>query len=188
LEQYLTIGETAQLLDVTDRTVRRLAKRGLLTKTKCKGRVLFSDAEVKQLKHTRSTEGTLGVIYRRVETLTRKQAVLEARVAILEIALSSRQSSVALDTEQVRAVRSAVTSTCKSRDLTFSDVVAWSDDLLRLDREACKAVGIKRLRKLADKLILVGDESPEALGDASKSIHVDKLTIFRDRLGKYSKA
>ena len=188
MEQYLTIQETAQLLDVTDRTVRRFAKRGLLTKFKSKGKVLFSSREVEQLNNTRSDGGTLGVIYKRVEELTKKQSVLEARVAILEVALSSRQSHVELNKEDIAKVRAAIIATTKQRSLDFSSIAQWADDLIRLDRSTCKAIGIKRIKTLAKKLIALGDESPEVLRDPSKSIYLDKLVLILERLNSYSKA
>ena len=185
MEQYLTIQETAQLLDVTDRTVRRFAKRGLLTKFKSKGKVLFSSREVEQLNNTRSDGGTLGVIYKRVEELTKKQSVLEARVAILEVALSSRQSHVELNKEDIAKVRAAIIATTKQRSLDFSSIAQWADDLIRLDRSTCKAIGIKRIKTLAKKLIALGDESPEVLRDPSKSIYLDKLVLILERLNSY---
>ena len=188
LDQYLTIEETAQLLDVTSRTVRRFAKRGLLTKFKSKGKVLFNPREVEQLNNTRSEGGTLGVIYKRIEELSRRQTVLEARVSILEMALSSRQQYVELSNSDVAKVRAAVIETSKRRDLGFPEVAQWADDLIRLERNACKAIGIKRLKTLTKKLIAVGDETPEVLRDPSKSIYVDKLVLLLDRLAGYSKA
>ena len=188
LDQYLTIEETAQLLDVTSRTVRRFAKRGLLTKFKSKGKVLFNPREVEQLNNTRSEGGTLGVIYKRVEELSRRQTVLEARVSILEMALSSRQQYVELSNSDVAKVRAAVIETSKRRDLGFPEIAQWADDLIRLERNACKAIGIKRLKTLTKKLIAVGDETPEVLRDPSKSIYVDKLVLLLDRLAGYSKA
>lgn len=188
LDQYLTIEETAQLLDVTSRTVRRFAKRGLLTKFKSKGKVLFNPREVEQLNNTRSEGGTLGVIYKRIEELSRRQTVLEARVSILEMALSSRQQYVELSNSDVAKVRAAVIETSKRRDLGFPEVAQWADDLIRLERNACKAIGIKRLKTLTKKLIAVGDETPEVLRDPSKSIYVDKLVLLLERLAGYSKA
>lgn len=188
LDQYLTIEETAQLLDVTSRTVRRFAKRGLLTKFKSKGKVLFNPREVEQLNNTRSEGTTLGVIYKRVEELSRRQTVLEARVSILEMALSSRQQYVELNNSDVAKVRAAVIETSKRRDLGFPEIAQWADDLIRLERNACKAIGIKRLKTLAKKLIAVGDETPEVLRDPSKSIYVDKLVLLLDRLAGYSKS
>ena len=142
MTQYLTINETAQLLAVTERTVRRLSDKGLLTKTKQKGRVYFSAQEVTRLNHTRSEVGTLGVIYKRLDSLTRKQSTLEARIAILELALSSRQASVSLGGEELAKVRAVIKSTLKRRDLDLEEIQSWSDDLLWLDRDTCKALGL----------------------------------------------
>ena len=188
MEQYLTIKETAQLLDVTERTVRRLAKRGLLTKFKSKGKVLFNPGEVEQLNNTRSSGGTLGVIYKRVEELSNRQVILEARIAILEVALSSRQGHVELNKEDLSKVRTAIISATKQRDLDFSSITRWADDLIRLDRDACAAIGIKRVRALTKKLISIGDELPEVLRDPSKSIYLDKLVVMLERLRVYSKS
>lgn len=187
MTQYLTIADTAQLLGVTERTVGRLAKKGLLTKNKVKGRVYFNAQEVTQLNDTRSSSGTLGVIYKRLDSLTRRQSVLEGRVAVLELALSSRQSAVTLDPKDISRVRDVIKSTLKRRDLSFEDIQSWSDDLLRLDRNTCKALGVKRLTDLTSKLIAVGDESPAVLRDPSKSIYLDKLVIFTDRLANFKK-
>jgi excisionase family DNA binding protein len=188
LKQYLTIKETAQLLDVTERTVRRLAKRGLLTKFKSKGKVLFRPREVEQLNNTRSSGGTLGVIYKRVEELSNRQAILEARVAILEVALSSRQGYVDLSKEDISKVRTAIIAVTKQRDMDFSSIAQWADDLIRLDRNTCKAIGIKRVKALIKKLISIGDELPEVLRDPSKSIYLDKLALMLERLNAYSKS
>jgi len=187
LEQYLTISETAQLLGVSERTVRRFSKKGLLKKVKGNGKVYFLEQEVTLLDNTRSRGGRLEIIYSRLQALTNNNAILEARIRILELALSSRQEAVSLNPQEVKSLKKAVNTTVKRKDMTFNDVMLWSDDLLRLSRECCKKIGIKKLKTLSEKLILVGDESQEALKDSTKAIFVDKIVIFKDRLSKFSK-
>jgi len=187
LEQYLTISKTAQLLGVSERTVRRFAKKGLLNKVKVKGKVYFLEKEVTQLDNTRSEGGRLGIIYTRLQELTKKNTILEARVRVLELALSSRQEPVSLGADDIKTLKKAISTLIKNKHASFSDVVAWSDDLLRLSRDCCKKIGLKKLETLSNKLILIGDEAQESLRDASKSIYVDKIIIFKDRINKFKK-
>lgn len=185
MSKYLTSNDSMQLLGVSSRTLRRYVERGLLSKITEKGRVLYPRDELDRVLAQRNKRGALSLVEERVAQLVAKNAVLETRVRVLELALTSRQPDVTLTDDEVKELRAAVMSTARKRELTFNDVELWSDDLLRIDRATCGKIGLKRLATLTARLIHAGDASPDVMLTPSRLIAVDKLRLFETRLVGY---
>ena len=185
MSKYLTTNESMQLLGVTTRTLRRYVARGLLSKVTEKGRVLYPEDELLRINAQKNKRGALSLIEERVAQLVAKNTVLETRIRVLELALSSRQPDVKLADEEVKELRSAVTSTSRQKDISFETVASWAEDLLRIDRDTCGKIGFKRLAKLVDRLILSAEAAIDTYIEPSRLITLDKLRLFRVRLEGY---
>lgn len=185
MSKYLTTNESMQLLGVTTRTLRRYVARGLLSKVTEKGRVLYPEDELLRINAQKNKRGALSLIEERVAQLVAKNTVLETRIRVLELALSSRQPDVKLADEEVKELRSAVTSTSRQKDISFETVASWAEDLLRIDRDTCAKIGFKRLAKLVDRLILCAEAAIDTYIEPSRLITLDKLRLFRVRLDGY---
>ena len=186
MSKYLTLDEVTQLLGVSSRTIRRYVNRGLLTRTLEKGRCVFLTDEVSTLKERKAKKGTLGVIYDRVGELNRKVIKLDIRVRVLELALSARQPDVNLKKEDIKVIRKEIKRVSRLKDIQYSTIQAWADDLLRLDHKTCKTLGFKLLFNFSERLSTHCESKPEILMDPTKLITLDKIRIFSARLNGYA--
>ena len=186
MSQYLTLQEVTQLLGVSARTIRRYVNKGLLTRWHNKGRCVFIEHEVNELVESKSKKGTLGVIYDRVSALNTRMLSLDVRVRVLELALSSRQPDAQLKPEEVKLVKAEIRRVSRKNEIGYETVCAWSEDLLRLDINACSKLGFKLLKTFTERLITRGEAMPEILADPSRLIIIDKLRLFSTRLQGYA--
>lgn len=182
--EYYTQAEAAQALGVNTRTLRRYAERGLLSRHRDGRRSLYHIPEVSALKSAHTRRGTLTVVDSRIKSLTTTIRSLEARVRILELALSARGPSVDTTREQSKELRAAAKSILEIAP-SYSDVERWSRDLPRLTRKSCAAIGFRVLLRATEHLIKAGEESGVALREPERAYALDALRLFSSTLRGY---
>lgn len=187
MSEYLTTDESVQLLGVSPRTLRRYVTRGLLSKITEKGRVLYPRKELEVIQQTSTRRGALSIVEDRVSSMSAKMIALETRVRILELALSSRQPNVTLTDDELTLMRRAIKNTTRRERVTFQEVSAWADDLLRLDRDTCAKLSFKKLQALVTRLLVAGEASADTYLTPSRVIVLDKLRVFELRLQGYAR-
>jgi len=136
------------------------------------------------LKSARTRRGTLTVVDERIKSLTSTVKSLEARVRILEMALSARGPSVDLTKEQSKSLRVAVKHLLGSAP-PYTEIERWARDLPRLTRKSCSLVGYRVLLRAAAHLLAAGEESGVALREPERAHALDALRLFSSTIRGY---
>lgn len=182
--EYYTQAQAAQALGVNTRTLRRYVERGLLTRTHVGRSAVYHIPEVERFKSSHTRRGNLAVVDARIATLTSTLRSLEARVRILELALSARGPSVDVTREDAKELRVSAKALLEGAP-DYATVEKWARSLPRLTRKACAAVGYRVLLRATAHLIKAGEESGVALREPERAHALDALRVFDATLRGY---
>lgn len=180
--EHLTQKEAAEILKVSVRTIRRYAKRGLLTTIREGGKVWYSIESVAAKKRDPRGE-SLSTALANLQVEYQK---LHARVALLEAILGARGDLVGIKDVDATTLKNTIKKHRALKVLNYNEIRGWADDLLRLNAELCKELGFSFLRNFVDRLIVNAEKSTEIKRHPSRRIYIDKLKLFKSQLTGYA--
>lgn len=151
-EDYLTIPQAAQVLDKSERTIKRYRQKGLLVGTMVSGRILFSPREITEAAELCEDGETYKEV---VSKLSAKVSMLELRLKMIERVLGVGAPSVVTEDDvDVPKLRRAFREAPAPTDMKKKEIEGWINDLEKMSTGLLRRVGIRISLNLIDKVIV----------------------------------
>jgi len=182
-EQLLKVVEAADLLGVTTQTIRNMLKDGRLhTTTSASGEDLIPRDAVLTAFKVMGRHKMSDTLARLTEYVTS----LEARIALLEDILSSRETEDDHSDEELLELQKIAKNELQNTFISYEELEAWASDLNKLGFEEANTVGIKLLYLLIEHLITLFDIAMYQAYDISKFRTRDLLIIAKHKMIGFS--
>lgn len=188
--EFITTAEAAKILNRTVRSIHYMMSRGDLTKIKRGNRTVvrreqvISYLTVQEQGSTRLDE--VEQLHKLLMLQNEYIIRLDARVAMLETIIESRDSLVVLDATQLRVFGEMMKELMGKTSIEYSELRCWSSDVNKLSFESAKLLGIKELYVFVNHLATVLQGDTEFLGGFDLHRVKDSLTMAKHKLIAYA--
>lgn len=186
----VTIADAAKILECSERSIRNMVTRGELTKVTIDKKNYYLREQVISLRSSMDTRSTrldeVAQLHKLVMNLNAYIVRMDARVALLENIIETRDSQTSLGPSEIRVFKEMAIDMLSNLDTPYSEIHSWANDINKLSYEDAQKIDIQLLYVLIGHFTYILTNNSEFLGGWDLHRVKDLLTLAKFKILGYA--